>query len=280
MRKNVENPWNIGLENPLKGRVEKPRNKGLTMIIDKGLGLSNIRDLLEVGHLYIDFIKFSFGTSLIYPSDVLREKIKLIKDYNIDVYPGGTLFEIAVTQNKVFEFFARAKQLGFTAIEVSDGTIDLSRSFRKEVIFEAKKMGFRVLSEVGKKDSENPLSLQEMQKQIKDDLLAGVDNIIIEGRESGKAISIYDESGEIDMEMLRGILRVVNNSSDVLIWEAPLKKQQVLLIEELGSNVSLGNIQPGEIFALESLRRGLRGDTLKLSLEKNNYKSLNVESRG
>lgn len=280
MKNKFQNAWNINLQDPLTGRRNKPRDKGLTMVLDKGLGLSGLTDLLEVYSGYIDFYKFSFGTSMLYPEEILIEKINKINKYDIDVYPGGTLFEVAITQNRLNEYLFRAQQLGFTAIEISNGTISLPDKIRREAIFKAKSMGFKILTEVGKKDKANPLSLKEMQEQIKKDMENGVDNIIIEGRESGKSISIYREDGSIDMKMLNGILQSTQGSQEVLIWEAPLKKQQVILIEKLGSNVNLGNIQTDEVLALESLRRGLRGDTFKLTLESDNIKnSVTGESR-
>jgi len=267
MDEEVKNAMNINLVDPLAGRVEKPRNSGLTMVIDKGLGLKGISDLLEVNSQYIDFIKFSFGTALIYPEKILKEKIRMIKEHQIDVYAGGTLFEVAITQDRLSDYLFKAREIGFTSIEISNGTIYLSPKLRKKAISKAKTLGFKVLTEVGKKDRHNALSLEDMKKQIEIDITAGADNIIIEGRESGKAISIYDADGNIKMDMLRGILDFVKGSDDILIWETPIKSQQAFFINELGANISLGNIQPGDVMALEALRRGLRGDTFKPTLE-------------
>ncbi|MFP4015786.1 MAG: phosphosulfolactate synthase [Halanaerobiales bacterium] len=280
MGKGKQSNWNIDLQDPLDGRLDKPRTQGLTMIIDKGLGLNELNDLLEVNNQYIDFIKFSFGTALIYPDEILKRKIEIIKKYQIDVYAGGTLFEVAVTQNSLNDYLFKARQAGFTAIEISNGTIYLSQKLRKEAIFKARSLGFKVLTEVGKKDRNSNLSLEEMKNQIKFDFASGTDYIIIEGRESGRAISIYDESGRIDLDKLKGILVAVEGSEDKLIWEAPLKSQQVFLINELGPNVSLGNIQPGDAMALEALRRGLRGDTFKCTLKKEFIDNTNVVNKG
>ncbi|MFW5992202.1 MAG: phosphosulfolactate synthase [Halanaerobiaceae bacterium] len=279
MKDEYERDWRFVLNDPQKGRLTGPGNEGLTMVLDKGLGLSALKDLLDVSGQYIDFIKLSFGTSLLYVQDVLEKKIEIIKEYQIDVYPGGTLFEIAVTQNKLDGYMKRAYKLGFTALEISNGTISLSETVRREAILKAKKMGFKVLTEVGKKDKNNPLQLDEMQQQINRDLETGADNIIVEGRESGRGVSIYCEDGSIDFKMLNGILLSIKGFEDVIIWEAPLKKQQVLLIKQLGPNVNLGNIAVDEVLALESLRRGLRGDTFKLILESEiDGKNVNKES--
>ncbi|MFP4660575.1 MAG: phosphosulfolactate synthase [Halanaerobiales bacterium] len=280
MDKGKESSRTIELRDPIEGRIDKPRKQGLTMIIDKGLGLMELRDLLEVNNQYIDFIKFSFGTALIYPYEIIKRKIEIIKNYQIDVYAGGTLFEIAVTQNSLNDYLFQSRQAGFTAVEISNGTIYLSPKLRKEAIFKARSLGFKVLTEVGKKDRDNNLSLVEMKNQIEFDLSSGTDYIIIEGRESGRAISIYDDKGKIDMDKLNGVLFAVEGLEDRLIWEAPLKSQQAFLINELGPNVSLGNIQPGDAMALEALRRGLRGDTFKYTLKKEFIDNKNVHNKG
>lgn len=269
MDSSTKNGWQVELEYPIKDRSGKPRANGITMVIDKGIGVRNLRDLLEIAGDYIDFLKFSFGTSLLYPSRILAEKIKLAIEYGLDVYPGGTLFEVFVSQNRLNEYLFRAKQLGFTAIEISNGTLDLSADLRREAINKASSLGFKVLTEVGKKDRHNPLSLTEMRAQIERDMADNVDRIIIEGRESGKGISIYKDDGSIDMSMVEGILMSVEGREDILIWEAPLKKQQVVFIRELGPSVNLGNIQVDEVLALETLRRGLRGDTFFFALDEN-----------
>jgi len=263
----VDGVKNLDLGNPLEGRLSKPRSSGLTMLIDKGIGLRETRDLLEVNSEYIDFIKLSFGTSLLYPVELLTEKINLIKNYGIHVYPGGTLFEIAVTQNKLHEYLFSVRELGFTALEVSNGTISLSPEVREEAIYKARSLGFLVLTEVGKKNEQSSLSIEEKIRQIETDLISGADYIIIEGRESGKGISIYDDNGNIRFDKFHGITKAVERAEDILIWEAPLKKQQTFFIKELGPNVNLGNIQVGEIMALEALRRGLRGDTFGMNLD-------------
>ena len=262
-----ENGWGLEMETPITGRSDKPRDKGLTMIIDKGMGVRELTDLLEIGGKYIDFLKFSFGTSFVYPADILKEKINLIKNANIDVYPGGTLFEVSVSKNKLVEYLYKARELGFTAIEISNGTINLSPSLRRKAIMTAHSLGYKVLTEVGKKDKENGLSLSEMVCQVKTDISNGAYKVIIEGRESGKGVSIYQNDGSITQKMFEGILNGINGNGDKLIWEAPLKSQQTFFINELGPDVNLGNIEVGSVVALEALRKGLRGDTFQFTLD-------------
>ncbi len=265
MNKEVKNGWDLDIKFPLVGREDKPRMNGLTMVLDKGLSLTETRELLEVSSDYIDFLKLSFGTSALYPHELLKEKIKLIKSYNVDIYPGGTFLEVAVVQDKVEEYLNRAQELGFTAIEVSDGTINLTANLRSVIIKKARRLGFKVLTEIGKKDKSKDFKTNKMIKKLKSDLADGAFKVIIEARESGKGVSIYDETGQADEFKLKKILLETPRVSDI-IWEAPLKKQQVYFINTLGNNVNLGNINYHEVLALESLRTGLRGDTFKGTL--------------
>ena len=263
--------WEINIKDPIKGRKDKPRTNGLTMVLDKGKGINGLKDLLEVSGSYIDFIKFSFGTSFVYSQKLVKQKLDLIKKENIEIYPGGTLFEVAVAQNQINEYLFRAKQLGFTAIEISNGTISYGENFRSEMINKANALGFKVLTEVGKKDKQYSLSLKEMVKQIEKDISNGASQVIIEARESGKDISIYKKDGSVDLKMFKGITNSLTEYGNKLIWEAPLKKQQIFLINKLGPNVNLGNIKSEEVIALECLRRGLRGDTFKNTLNDQEY---------
>jgi len=252
--------WERIIDPPQSGRAEKPRLTGLTMVIDKGLPTGQTRDWLALTAPYVDLVKLTFGTSALYPPEVLAAKIKLLREKGIGVFPGGTLLEIAVLQGKAIPFLEHARELGFDFLEVSDGSIAMSPSVRRGLLQEAKKRGFRVLTEVGKKKPGAKLSPREMRAQLAFDLEEGADFVIMEGRESGKGAGIYDEAGEIDPDALEVLLAAT--SWERIIWEAPLKKQQLLFIKKFGPNVNLGNIPPGEVLALEALRRGLRSDTL------------------
>jgi len=256
--------WSGVIDFPLPGRCAKPRVKGLTMIIDKGLSLAETKNLLEVGSDYIDFLKLGFGTSAFYDEKFLQEKIKLVLSYGVEIYPGGTFLEVAVWQNKLDDYLAKAKELGFKTIEVSDGTIDLDTRKRKNIIKKAVKSGLQVLAEVGKKEGE--IKEKKKIKQIKQDLDNGAWKVILEGRESGLGIGIYDGTGSIKQKELEYILIGVDDYDDI-IWEAPLKQQQQELILQLGSNVNLGNIASNEVLSVEALRVGLRGDTFKSALK-------------
>jgi phosphosulfolactate synthase len=241
----------------------KPRKQGLTMVIDRCHGLPGTEDMLALTGDYIDHIKLGFGTSVFLDEALLRRKIKLICARNIDIYPGGTLMEATLVQGVYPQYLSRAKELGFTAIEISDGTISMSRQIRDDSIKRARDAGLRVITEVGKKDPALYPSPAEVCDQIADDLAAGADKVIVEARESGTGMGIYDDDGVLREDRMTAIVNGLDESRCNVIWEAPLKNQQTALILRCGPNVSLGNIRPQDVLALETLRCGLRFETFR-----------------
>lgn len=258
----MSNAWKNVVHMPGEGRSEKPRESGLTMVIDKGIGLLHLEDLIEVAGEYIDIIKLAFGTSAFYDEDFLKKKNEMITSSRMDSMPGGTFLEVAVWQRALDSYLKRAKDLGFSTIEVSDGTIEMDLHSRKEVIKKSLDYGFKVITEVGKKDPKDVLPISLVHQIIKEDMENGSSKVIMEAREAGRGVGIFDLEGRIKLEEIDHILAGIGNVND-LIWEAPLKNQQQALILHLGINVNLGNIPPDEILALEALRGGIRGDTLK-----------------
>jgi phosphosulfolactate synthase len=250
---------------PFAGRSAKPRREGLTMVIDKGLGLAETEGVLLLAHGYVDYWKLPFGTPALYARPLLQQKVALVRRFGLAVYPGGTFLEVAVLQGQVEAFLDRCGEIGFTAVEVSDGTIPLDPGERRALIRAARARGLRVVSEVGKKDAHARVTVAQLHRSIEEDLAAGSERIIVEGRESGVSVGVYNERGAILEDELAKILSGVPDPS-VLIWEAPRKSQQEEFILRFGPNVNLGNIPPGEVLALEALRRGLRSDTLKACL--------------
>lgn len=261
----AEKTWVDFLTYPTGKRNSKPRNQGLTMVIDKGLGLGETRDILNIGAQHIDIMKLGFGTSALYSPGILMEKIEMIKMQGIDVYPGGTFLEIAIMQNKLQEYLQLARELGFTTIEVSDGTIEMTDEVRERAIKTATQMNFKVLTEVGKKEDIYKTSISVLVKMALSDLEHGAWKVILEGRESGMGVGLYDEAGNIIQEELAQMVEGVGDPS-LIIWETPRKEQQQEMILRFGSNVNLGNIPPHEVIALEALRVGFRADTLKSSI--------------
>jgi phosphosulfolactate synthase len=255
-------------EIPVKGRTKKPRETGLTMIIDKGLGPVSTKDLLDMAGDYIDMMKFTFGTSAFYDMDITKKKVELLNSYDVWTMPGGTFMEVALWQKQYPAYLKRCKEIGFNAIEISDGTIEIDLETRKDCIKRAVDMGFRVLTEVGKKDPSEKVANALMHKEIASDLEAGAYAVIVEAREAGKGVGIYDSSGNVKEDEIDNIIAGVDDITK-LEWEAPIKNQQQNLILRFGCNVSLGNVPPDDILALEALRDGLRGDTLKKAWEAN-----------
>jgi phosphosulfolactate synthase len=261
----LDSHWrDIAVIKELRGqRTAAPRSAGMTMIIDTGLGVSGTADVLEAAGDYIDLWKLSFGTSIFVRPAVLERKLELIKSRGILVCPGGTLFEAAILQQPARQYCARAVEVGFTGIEISDGTIELPAFRRKRVIDAALEAGLVVITEVGKKDPKAQPPLEKLAEQALRDMEWGARWVIVEGRESGTGVGVYDDEGGVDMAGLDTFARILAAKADCLIWEAPLKHQQTALIERFGVNVGLGNVDPQRVLALEALRLGLRFETLK-----------------
>jgi phosphosulfolactate synthase len=252
--------WHPVLMDPSGSRRKKPRQKGLTMVIDKGLGPRQFSDLLETSAAYMDMIKMGFGTSPLYPEPLLKRKIETAKEAGLYVMPGGTFFEVAVSQNQFQDYLKSVKAFGYNAIEISDGTIDIPLAERGEYIKQARSEGFTVFTEYGKKCWGSKLTIQTLIETIHQDLIHGSELVTVEGRESGKGVGIYDEDGKFNAGDIHEVLGQLPNPN-VLLWEAPHKDQQIALLKELGPDVNLGNISPQDLYSLETLRRGLRSDT-------------------
>jgi phosphosulfolactate synthase len=267
----MSKPWDGVIEMPAGGRTSKPRQTGVTMVIDKGLGVSRLKDLIETCGEFVDVIKLTFGTSAFYDEALLKRKNEMITASNIDVMPGGTFLEVAIWQKSIEKYLDRAKDLRFSAIEISDGTIEMDTQTRKDTIKKSLDKGFKVITEVGKKDPKEILPISLIHQLIEEDMQNGAFKVIIEAREAGKGVGIFDAEGKVKDEEIDNIIAGVKDT-DCLIWESPLKNQQQALILRLGLNVNLGNIPPDEVLALEALRQGVRGDTLKKAyLERKNW---------
>ncbi|MGG1515267.1 phosphosulfolactate synthase [Paenibacillus oryzisoli] len=258
--------WNPVLADPTGAREAKPRTLGKTMVMDKGLGLIAFQDLLHTSGEHIDMIKLGFGTSPLYPQAVLKSKINLAKEHGICIYPGGTFLEVAVRQEAVDSYFDTIMALGFNGVEVSDGTIQMERRLRNELIGKGIAEGLTVVTEYGKKGWGSTIELNELIETVLIDRELGASLVTIEARESGRGVGIFDEEGNCKDEELQQVLDAIPNR--ILLWEAPMKNQQVHLISMLGPGIHLGNIAPEEVIALEALRRGLRSDTLALGARK------------
>ncbi|WP_058303706.1 phosphosulfolactate synthase [Gorillibacterium timonense] len=254
--------WSDTMTEPTGTRSGKPRTSGLTMVMDKGLGMHAFRDLLDTAGDHLDRIKLGFGTAALYPPQILREKIQLCRDAGVCLHPGGTFLEAAIRLGEDDSYLEKTAALGFEGVEISDGTIALTPARRSALVRRAAELGLRVFTEYGKKSGGSRIAMNELVETVLSDVEDGAETVTIEGRESGAGVGIYDESGQCrDEEILEVTSRV---PSSLLLWEAPHKDQQAHLLLLLGNRVNLGNVAPTDALALEALRRGLRSDTMEL----------------
>ncbi len=241
----------------LPERPGKPRTQGLTHVIDKGLNLREIEGLFDTAGRFVDIVKLGWGTG--YVTNNLEKKIALYRSFDTPVVCGGTLFEVAYALGKLDELKAWLAEYRFSHVEISDGTVEIPREAKLELIADFSR-DFVVLSEVGSKDADVNIAPYLWVQWMREELDAGAWKVIAEGREGGTA-GIYRPTGELRT----GLVDEIEHSIDFhdLIWEAPTKSAQAWFVKHFGANVNLGNIPPDEVIPLETLRLGLRGDTLK-----------------
>lgn len=241
-------------------RPAKPRNEGLTMMMDKGLSLRQAEDFIQSSGRFTDFVKLGFGTSMI--TEKLDEKIKLYQSANIRPYFGGTLFEAFIIRNMFDDYRKYIDKYGLDLVEVSDGSMVIEHDKKLEYISTLCKQ-CTVLSEVGSKVKGINIPPDAWVEMMSSELEAGSFKVIAESRESG-TIGIYNSDGSVNEVLIKKITEKLKHSD--IIWEAPNGKQQVWFVKIFGSNANLGNIAPDIVFPLECLRLGLRGDTFFDSL--------------
>lgn len=241
--------------NELPARTQKPRNSGMTMVMDKGLSLRQVDDFIEVAGGNTDIVKLGWGTSYVTPN--LSEKVNLYHNADIPVYFGGTLFEAFIVRNQFDDYCRLIDKYQLKYVEVSDGSITIPHDVKCEYIHKLKGLA-TVISEVGSKDVQKIFAPYKWIQLMKTELEAGAWKVIAEARESGN-VGIYRDSGEVRQGLVDEILTQIPEES--IIWEAPQKAQQVWFIKLLGANVNLGNIAPADMVPLETIRLGLRSDT-------------------
>jgi phosphosulfolactate synthase len=238
-------------------RSPKPRVKGLTHVIDKGMNLRDIEGLFDTAGAFVDVVKLGWGTS--YVTNNLEKKIALYRSLETPVVCGGTLFEAVVARGKLDEYKRWLTENRLAHVEVSDGTIDLPRERKLELIDELAQ-DFVVLSEVGSKDEQVVYAPYQWCEWMREELDAGAWKVITEGREGGNA-GIYRPTGEMRTGLIDEIVHEIDPAD--VIFEAPTKASQAWFVRKFGAEVNLGNIPPEEVIPLETLRLGLRADTLK-----------------
>lgn len=244
-------------------RAVKPRERGINMMMDKGLSLRQVEDFISTCADYTDFVKLGFGTS--YLTKNLAEKINLYKEAGIKVYLGGTFFEAFIVRGMFNDYVKLLEKFKLECAEVSDGSIVMPHEKKCEYINKLSK-NYTVLSEVGSKEEGFIIHPNKWISMMKAEIEAGAWKVIAEARESGN-VGIYRSSGHAHTLLINKIL--ANVPKDSVIWETPQKSQQVWFIKLLGANVNLGNISYDDVIPLETLRLGLRGDTFFTFLPKN-----------
>jgi phosphosulfolactate synthase len=239
----------------LPDRSVKPRQQGLTHVLDRGLSVADVDSLAEVAGEYVDVVKLGWGTAL--ATGNLEPKLERYRHHGIPVMLGGTLTELAIAQNRLERMVEWLRELGLEYVEISDGTIELRHDDKLELIERLAK-DFTVLSEVGSKDDTRIMAPYRWVEQIERELEAGAWKVIAEARESGTA-GIFRHDGEVRMGLIDEIVHAV--SPEQILFEAPQKDQQVWFVRRFGADVNIGNVPPEDVLALETIRVGLRSDT-------------------
>ena len=235
----------------------KPHVDGITMVLDR---ISIFpREEVEAVAQYIDVAKIGWGIPFIMESGNVKNWVDQWRRMGVSVSNGGTLLEYCITKGKQETCIRKLAALGFGTLEISEGVIEISRAEKKSMVGVAKSLGMRVHIEVGKKDSRNQLTLNATLERIRAALDMDIDIVIVEGRESGKGVAIYDESGNIKWDWVDAIVSEFGLKK--IMFEAPQEFQQTSLIIRLGKEVNLGNIALSSVAALETQRQSLRGDT-------------------
>ena len=240
----------------LPERPAKPRTEGLTLILDKGLAPRQVENILAAAADSIDMAKLGWGTAAITPA--LERKIAIYREADVHVYFGGTLFEAFYMRDQLPAYCTLLRRLGVQHVEVSDGSICMPPDEKLSCIRRLAR-DFVVLSEVGSKDKETVTPPYKWVEHIQNELEAGSWKVVCEARESGTA-GIFRGNGKVREGLIDEIVDLLDHRR--IVFEAPRKEQQVWFLQQLGSNVNLGNIAPEEVISLETLRLGLRGDTL------------------
>jgi phosphosulfolactate synthase len=239
----------------LPQRSAKPRQQGITHVLDRGLPLAGVDGLIEVAGGSVDMVKLGWGTALATAN--LEQKLARYREHEIPVMLGGTLTELAIAQDRLDRLVAWMHELGLEHVELSDGTIELDHNHKLELIEQLAKE-FTVLSEVGSKDDTRIMAPYRWVEQIEQELAAGAWKVIAEARESG-TVGIFRHDGEVRMGLIDEIAHAVEPGR--ILFEAPRKDQQVWFVRRFGPDVNLGNIAPEDVLSLETIRLGLRSDT-------------------
>ncbi len=247
--------WNCPNFLALPARDSKPRHRGLTHVLDKGMPTATLEALLAQAGGFVDVVKIGWGIGYVDPT--VKDRVAMCNAAGVVVCLGGTLLEVCAVQGRVDELRRWAADVGVDAVEVSNG-LQAMTSSRKTDLVRSLSADFTVLAETGAKDDDAPVVTESWLAEMEADLAAGASWIIAEGRESG-TVGLYHDDGRVRAELVEGIAGRL--PLDRVIFEAPRKAQQTWFIRRFGADVNLGNVPPDEVLPLETLRLGLRADT-------------------
>lgn len=237
-------------------RERKPRSGGFTHVLDKSIHLDDLAGFIDSAGEFIDFWKFGWGTGYIDP--VIGKKVEALSGQGIRACLGGTLLEVAWSQGKEDEYLEWASDIGLTCVEVSNGALDMPIPEKRRLISKAAEQ-FEVLSEVGSKNPTVAVSASEWAEQAAGDIAAGASWVLGEGRESG-SVGLYTSEGKVREDVVEAMVTAVGAGK--IIFEAPRRSQQAWFVRRFGPDVNIGNVIPAEVLGLETLRLGLRADTI------------------
>jgi phosphosulfolactate synthase len=254
-----------------------PEETGKIMVLEKEFGITGARDWAKMASGLANIIKFTFGTAALYQEDIIKEKVSLYENLGVNPMIGGTLTEIAIMnaggyeEDDLLNYLKYARALGFVYLEFSDGSIYIPEEKREDIIKMCLDEGFKVISEVGKKDPQKDAQITTAKRieLMQKDLQSGSEMVIIEARESGKGIGVMNKEGKVQFDELDKIME--NVGIDNVMIEAPDKGQQQDIFMRYGPKANVGNIQPRDILSVAALRTGLRGDTIS-ALRKDAWK--------
>jgi len=266
----MENAYDTLFDSFSEERAKKPRQTGLTIVRDRGLGPRQAEDMVRIGSDYIDMIKLDHGTEVLYDKILLSEKIELYKQHEIETITGESILEIALWKKIFDDYLKKCKDLGLNVVGIPSTTIAMKEEIRKDVIEKCLNNGFKVITIAGRKHPDEKRSLPFVFKMIADDIKMGVYKVLLRIEKFKNGFGICDKEGKIIKKQILHFLEGVEHP-DMLVWEAPSKSQQQDLIYHLGMNVNLDGIELQQILSLEALRRGLVGEKEKKAYLERKY---------
>lgn len=230
---------------------------GRTMILDRLAYPAETINALDPS--FNITVKIGWGIPYLLDRKVVVDRVSRYRSRGFNVSNGGTLLEIAYSKGRHMEALHELASAGFNTLEISEGVLDIPERIKRDLVDEARSLGMKLHLEVGRKNPTNQFSLDETVERMSRMLDFSPDTVIIEGRETGRNVEIYDANGSIKWDWVNRIVKEFDKHD--IMFEAPIETQQAELVIRLGADVNLGNVSLGSAFALTTQRLGFRGDT-------------------